>query len=201
MRHIVFLTSHLPQVPPQRVLTGMDAPFTWDVHYVGLQFAGFLTADVVRRRVSAVCDVDVTRDLVHATHGSQSLAIDLTREPLTVHAKCPSSDGSDEIVLTADDACNASFCMQVAVEGTPGYDHDSHRRVGEGIELWPQIKPEAYAVRVLYTGVERTRAEVAWHLRVQDQLLRRDCAVQRREDNLDAWCMSRSTLRGKEGGP
>ncbi|WP_028999674.1 DUF6513 domain-containing protein [Azohydromonas australica] len=53
MEHIVFLTGHLAQPALQRVLAGMDAPFTWEVRDIGLQVAGLMTADMVRRRVGA----------------------------------------------------------------------------------------------------------------------------------------------------
>jgi dihydropteroate synthase len=52
MEHIVFLTGHLAQPALQRVLAGMDAPFTWEVRDIGLQVAGLMTADMVRRRVA-----------------------------------------------------------------------------------------------------------------------------------------------------
>ncbi|WP_157269149.1 DUF6513 domain-containing protein [Azohydromonas aeria] len=54
MEHIVFLTGHLAQPALQRVLASLpDAPFTWEVRDIGLQVAGLMTADMVRRRVAA----------------------------------------------------------------------------------------------------------------------------------------------------
>lgn len=53
MEHIVFLTGRLAQHSLERVLAGMTpAPFTWEVREIGLQVAGLMTADLIRRRVS-----------------------------------------------------------------------------------------------------------------------------------------------------
>lgn len=56
MEHIVFLTGRLAEPALRRVLAqlappGAGAPFTWEVREIGLQVAGLMTADMVRRRV------------------------------------------------------------------------------------------------------------------------------------------------------
>lgn len=52
MEHIVFLTGRLAQRSLERVLAGMEAaPFTWEVREIGLQVAGLMTADLIRRRL------------------------------------------------------------------------------------------------------------------------------------------------------
>ena len=54
MEHIVFLTGRLAQPSLERVLNSIaDAPFTWEVREIGLQVAALMTADMIRRRVSA----------------------------------------------------------------------------------------------------------------------------------------------------
>lgn len=54
MEHIVFLTGRLAQPGLEQVLRDMhDAPFTWEVREIGLQVAGLMTADMIRRRVAA----------------------------------------------------------------------------------------------------------------------------------------------------
>lgn len=59
MEHIVFLTGRLAEKALQRVLAGMaPAPFTWEVREIGLQVAGLMTADMVRRRVPAPVAAD-----------------------------------------------------------------------------------------------------------------------------------------------
>ncbi len=59
MEHIVFLTGRLAEAPLHNVLSGIaDAPFTWEVREIGLQVAGLMTADLVRRRVSAPVAAD-----------------------------------------------------------------------------------------------------------------------------------------------
>jgi dihydropteroate synthase len=54
MEHIVFLTGRLAQPSLERVLSSIaDAPFTWEVREIGLQVAALMTAEMIRRRVSA----------------------------------------------------------------------------------------------------------------------------------------------------
>ena len=54
MEHIVFLTGHLARASLERVLHGLrDAPFSWEVRDIGIQVAGLMTADMIRRRVAA----------------------------------------------------------------------------------------------------------------------------------------------------
>lgn len=51
--HIVFLTGRLAEKSLRRVLDSMHpAPFTWEVREIGIQVAGLMTADLVRRRVA-----------------------------------------------------------------------------------------------------------------------------------------------------
>ncbi|BAL27149.1 DUF6513 domain-containing protein [Azoarcus sp. KH32C] len=59
MEHIVLLTGRLAQPALERVLAGMaPAPFTWEVREIGLQVAGLMTADMIRRRVPAPISAD-----------------------------------------------------------------------------------------------------------------------------------------------
>lgn len=59
MEHIVFLTGRLAQPSLERVLAGMaPAPFTWEVREIGLQVAGLMTADMIRRRIPTAPQAD-----------------------------------------------------------------------------------------------------------------------------------------------
>jgi dihydropteroate synthase len=58
MERIVFLTGRLAHASLERVLAGMDAPFTWEVREIGLQVAGLMTADLIQRRVAAPVEAD-----------------------------------------------------------------------------------------------------------------------------------------------
>ena len=58
MERIVFLTGRLAQASLERVLASMDAPFAWEVREIGLQVAGLMTADLIRRRVNAPVAAD-----------------------------------------------------------------------------------------------------------------------------------------------
>jgi dihydropteroate synthase-like protein len=52
MEHIVFLTGRLAEKSLHQVLEGMNpAPFTWEVREIGLQVAGLMTSEMIRRRV------------------------------------------------------------------------------------------------------------------------------------------------------
>ncbi|HZH06095.1 MAG TPA: DUF6513 domain-containing protein, partial [Lautropia sp.] len=52
MEHIVFLTGRLAEKALDRVLHAMaPAPFTWQVREIGIQVAGLMTADLIRRRL------------------------------------------------------------------------------------------------------------------------------------------------------
>jgi dihydropteroate synthase-like protein len=51
--HIVFLTGRLAEKSLRRVLDALHpAPFTWEVREIGIQVAGLMSADLVRRRVA-----------------------------------------------------------------------------------------------------------------------------------------------------
>ncbi len=58
MERIVFLTGRLAQASLERVLASMDAPFAYEVREIGLQVAGLMTADLIRRRVNAPVEAD-----------------------------------------------------------------------------------------------------------------------------------------------
>lgn len=52
-KHILFLTGRLAEPQLKRVLTSLgDAEFTWSVHVLGLQVAGLMTTDMIRRRLT-----------------------------------------------------------------------------------------------------------------------------------------------------
>lgn len=54
MDHIVFLTGRLAEKSLTRVLDSMaPTPFSWEIREIGLQVAALMTADMIRRRVSA----------------------------------------------------------------------------------------------------------------------------------------------------
>jgi len=59
MERVVFLTGRLAQKALERVLHAMaPAPFAWEVREIGLQVAGLMTADLIRRRVLAPLAAD-----------------------------------------------------------------------------------------------------------------------------------------------
>ena len=59
MEHLVFLTGRLAEASLVRVLGGIEAaPFTWEVREIGLQVAALMTAEMIRRRVTAPVQAD-----------------------------------------------------------------------------------------------------------------------------------------------
>jgi len=89
MEHIVFLTGRLAQPSLERVLAGMaPAPFTWEVREIGLQVAGLMTAEMIRRRVT----VPVGADRVMVPGRCRG---DL--EPLAAYYGVPVLRGPDEL--------------------------------------------------------------------------------------------------------
>jgi dihydropteroate synthase-like protein len=69
MEHIVFLTGRLAQNSLLQVLEGIApadkrTPFTWEVREIGLQVAGLMTADMIRRRVAQPLSEGTSRIIV-----------------------------------------------------------------------------------------------------------------------------------------
>jgi dihydropteroate synthase len=58
MERIVFLTGRLAQASLERVLASMEAPFVWEVREIGIQVAGLMTADLIKRRVGMPVEAD-----------------------------------------------------------------------------------------------------------------------------------------------
>ena len=56
--HILFLTGRLAQASLERVLASMEAPFSWEVREIGIQVAGLMTADLIKRRVNPPVEAD-----------------------------------------------------------------------------------------------------------------------------------------------
>ncbi|SAK69598.1 Pterin binding enzyme [Caballeronia fortuita] len=69
MEHIVFLTGRLAESSLRQVLESIApvasaAPFTWEVREIGLQVAGLMTADMIRRRVPSPLSANTSRMIV-----------------------------------------------------------------------------------------------------------------------------------------
>ncbi|MDZ5458239.1 DUF6513 domain-containing protein [Azohydromonas lata] len=166
-----------------------------------LQASAILTTQVSAHARRAVREADVARRLMHAAHGSQSLAKGFTDELLTVHAKRPYPDTPQEIAQNAAGVRDPNFRVQVAADGLHVYNRDGHRLAQDAFALWPQLHLDNDAAHAFYMGVELARAEIAWRLGkryVQDQPLDWGCAVERPRGALDAWCAPGPTLRKKD---
>ncbi|SAL60195.1 hypothetical protein AWB73_06693 [Caballeronia turbans] len=69
MEHIVFLTGRLAQLSLHQVLESIapaaaGSPFTWEVREIGLQVAGLMTANMIRRRVETPLSEGTSRMIV-----------------------------------------------------------------------------------------------------------------------------------------
>ena len=59
MERIRFLTGRLARTSLEKVLAGMaPAPFSWEVVDIGIQVAGLMTADMIRRRIEQPEGID-----------------------------------------------------------------------------------------------------------------------------------------------
>ncbi len=93
MEHILFLTGRLAQRNLERVLAGMEAaPFSWQVHVLGLQVAGLMTADMIRRRLPTLQEFEQAPDRVLVPGRCRG---DL--EPLSAHYGVPVERGPEEL--------------------------------------------------------------------------------------------------------
>ena len=157
-----------------------------------------LTTQVSPHARRAVREADWARRIMHAAHRHQVLPKGLSDVLMTVHDKRPFPDTPDEIAATAAGVRDPNFRVQVAADGIHVYNRDGLRRVQDPFELWPQLGLEHDAAHAFYMGVEAARAQIAWQLGkryVQDQPLDWGCAVERPQDNLDAWCAPGSTRK------
>ncbi|MCW5658379.1 MAG: dihydropteroate synthase [Burkholderiaceae bacterium] len=162
-----------------------------------LQAAAVLTTQVSPHARRAVREADWARRIMHAAARQRMLPKGLSDALLTVHARHPFPDTSDEIAATAALVRDPNFRVQVSASGLHVYNRDG-LRLGQGaFELWPQLGLEGDAAHAFYMGVELANAEIAWRLGkryVQDQPLDWGCAVERPIENLSAWCAPGTTM-------
>ena len=166
-----------------------------------LNVAAVLTTQVSAHARRAVREADWARRIMHAAARERALPKGLSDALMTVHTKHPFPDTAQEIAATAAQVRDPNFRVQVSDSGVHVYNRDG-LRLGQGaFELWPQLHLEADASHAFYMGVELAHAEIAWRLGkryVQDQPLDWGCAVERREEDLNAWCAPGPTMtRGK----
>ncbi len=162
-----------------------------------LDVAAVLTTQVSRHARRAVKEADWARRIMHAARRHQMLPKGLSDALMTVHSKHPFPDSADEIATVAAQVRDPNFRVQVSTQGLHVYNRDG-LRLGQGaFELWPQLGLDGDAPHAFYMGVELAHAEIAHKLGkryVQDQPLDWGCAVDRTEQNLDAWCAPGPTL-------
>ena len=162
-----------------------------------LDVAAVLTTQVSQHARRAVKEADWARRIMHAARRHHTLPKGISDALMTVHGKHPFPDTSEEIAATAALVRDPNFRVQVSARGLHVYNRDG-LRLGQGaFELWPQLGLEADAAHAFYMGVELAHAEIAHKLGkryVQDQPLDWGCAVERTEQDLNAWCAPGTTL-------
>jgi dihydropteroate synthase len=163
-----------------------------------LNVAAVLTTQVSAHARRAVREADWARRIMHAAARERCLPKGLADALMTVHDKRPFIDTSEEIAATAAQVRDPNFRVQVAADGLHVYNRDGLRK-GEGaFELWPRLGLEHDAAHAFYMGVELAHAEIAWRLGkryVQDQPLDWGCAVEREDEDLQAWCAPGTTMK------
>ncbi len=162
-----------------------------------LGVAAVLTTQVSGHARRAVKEADWARRIMFAAARGPMLPKGLNDALMTVHAKRPFPDTTDEIATTAALVRDPNFRVQVSSDGLHVYNRDGLRRGQGAFELWPQLKLEGDAAHAFYMGVELAHAEIAWKLGkryVQDQPLDWGCAVASNAQDLAAWCAPGSTV-------
>jgi dihydropteroate synthase len=166
-----------------------------------LQVAAVLTTQVSAHARRAVREADWARRIMHAATLQRTLPKGLSDALMTVHDKRPFPDSADEIAATAALVRDPNFRVQVSAAGLHVYNRDGLRHGQGAFELWPQLGLEDDAAHAFYMGVELANAEIAWRLGkryVQDQPLGWGCAVERVNENLDAWCAPGTTMKADD---
>ena len=166
-----------------------------------LDVAAVLTTQVSNHARRAVKEADWARRIMHAASRHRTLPKGLSDALMTVHAKHPFPDTSEEIAATAAKVRDPNFRVQVSRSGLHVYNRDG-LRLGQGaFELWPQLGLEGDAAHAFYMGVELAHAEIAHKLGkryVQDQPLDWGCAVESGEQDLTGWCAPGTTLASRK---
>ncbi len=163
-----------------------------------LDAAAVLTTQVSHHARRAIAEADWARRIMHAARRQQSLPKGIADALMTVHAKHPFPDTPEEIAATAAQVKDPNFRVQVSAQGIHVYNRDGLRLGRGAFELWPQLGLEGDAAHAFYMGVELAHAELALRLGkryVQDQPLDWGCAVERSDENLDAWCAPGTTMQ------
>jgi dihydropteroate synthase-like protein len=163
-----------------------------------LGIAGILTTQVSGHARRAVREADVARRVMYAAREMQTLPKGMSDALMTVHAKRPFPDTSDEVAEMARAIRDPNFRVQVSLEGVHVYNRDGHHVARDPFALWPRLKLEDDGAHAFYMGVELARAEVAWRLGkryAQDQSLDWGCAAERDAANLLEQCAPGTTIR------
>lgn len=165
-----------------------------------LDIAAVLTTQVSNHARRAVREADLARRIMHAAARLKTLPKAMNPGLMTVHDKRPWPDTADEIAATAALVKDPNFRVQVSAEGLHVYNRDGLRLAQDAFALWPRLGLEDDAAHAFYMGVELAHAQTAWQLGkryVQDQPLDWGVAVDRAEDDMQAWCAPGTTLAAR----
>jgi dihydropteroate synthase-like protein len=165
-----------------------------------LRIAAVLTTSVSPHARRAVREADVARRVMHAAREAQVLPKGISGDLSALHARRPFPYGPDEIDTIASAVRDPNFRVQVAADGIHVYNRDGHRTGRDPFALYPDLGVESDGGHAFYMGVQLARAEIAWQLGKrfdQDQPLDWGCAVDRPEEDLDAWHAPGSTMKKK----
>jgi dihydropteroate synthase-like protein len=163
-----------------------------------LRVSAVLTTSVSLHARRALREADVARRVMHAARDAQVLPKGISTDLATVHAKRPFPYSAEEIDEFARAVRDPNFRVQISADGIHVYNRDGHRRGDDPFALYPHLNLEADAGHAFYMGVQLARAEIAWRLGKrfdQDQPLDWGCAVERPEEDLNAWCAPGATMK------
>lgn len=163
-----------------------------------LRISAVLTTSVSLHARRALREADVARRVMHAAREAQVLPKGINSELATTHAKRPFPYSAAEIDEFAGAVRDPNFRVQVSAQGIHVYNRDGHQRGNDPFALYPALNLESDGGHAFYMGVQLARAEIAWQLGKrfdQDQPLDWGCAVERPEQDLNAWCAPGETLK------
>lgn len=161
-----------------------------------LDVAAVLTTQVSPHARRAVREADLARRVMQAAVQGQTLPKGLHPGLATVHERHPHPDSAEDIAATASQVRDPNFRIQVSEQGLHVYNRDGLLTGQGAFEVWPRLGLQHDGGHAFYMGVELAKAEIAHQLGkryVQDQPLDWGVAVDRPQEDLQAWCAPGST--------
>ncbi len=165
-----------------------------------LHIGAVLATQVSAHARSAVREADIARRIMYAARESNSLPRSISAEMLSLHARKPFPDTTEDIADIASAVKDPSFRIQVSDDGIHVYNRDGHHIAQDAFELFEHLKVETDGSHAFYLGAELARAQIAWQLGkryVQDEALDWGAAVKKKAQDREEYKEAGATLSHK----